>query len=902
MQNQLESLKTQLQSPQLEVALEALSSLEGMEASRQTNQILIDALSHRVWRARKLIADALKRRIRQAFPQLAESLRHSSAHIRYWSIQVLPAAGDDAVTILTDNYELMPQEDQIFILRALAKIRSPRAIPFAVKELSSEQYSIRREASQILKELGSSAVPALKELLRTGSDHQRFWAFRLIGMSVGSKALPTFRTILFSQDYDEKIKSYALSGLKEVHSEETVPILLEVLDSDLWALRAQASKILVQHPSECTLGLLKSLKEKNKARRYWLTQILLERIDAKYLGHLEELFKNADAELRYQTLNLIAKLGSEDSSRVLARAFTDSIWYIRKQAADLLVQMGPVCIHPLSDMVPHADEESLFWICRVLGRLGRPSGLKTLESLLDHKTKEIRLHALEAIASVPEDQAVHLLIKAFRNEFWIVRAKASEYLQKRLEQASIPLLSHLHSSDESLAYWVSRTIDDCSLPGLQAMMGIFGELSPSEARTVCEHLSRLRPEILSDLLSRFGLKRLHVLEKLQSIHNLNSASLIGNRILNDTPFHPLERSDFRHEQEVRFQEILGEFAAMGAATLQLRIGSPPMARVNGVLCKCTNHLLGTLDIQEFLLPHLDGDRLKELAERGRLEFSLPWAEGLHFRIHMTRHNQGHEAVIHRMRSTVPGFEELHLPVDFLQSVARLPRGLVLVSGPACSGKSLLILSLLAYINRHTSRSILTFEDEIEHPLEPHKSVISQRRYGAAFHSWEDIMPTLAREDADVLYMARTPDFPSAETLLHLATSRTLIFLESSASSTRDAFDKMMAAFPPAQAGIYCKLLQKSLAASIHIRLVHTADESGMTPALEYFISNSSLASRLTPQGLEDLQKILMESEGSETTVSLDEYLLGLASNGRITYQEAVRYMEDKSKVSISQIW
>src|SRR5205823_3630143 len=73
-------------------------------------------------------------------------------------------------------------------------------------------------------------------------------------------------------------------------------------------------------------------------------------------------------------------------------------------------------------------------------------------------------------------------------------------------------------------------------------------------------------------------------------------------------------------------------------------------------------------------------------------------------------------------------DELGLPA-VVEEFARLPRGLVVVTGPTGSGKSTSLAAVVDVINRERAVHIMTVEDPIEF-LHPHrKAVVNQREVG-----------------------------------------------------------------------------------------------------------------------------------------------------------------------------
>ena len=79
------------------------------------------------------------------------------------------------------------------------------------------------ESSKVLINLRQKAVAPLKNIIREGSDNQRYWAFKILGHMSGEAALETFQNIVGSANYEEKVRSYALTGIQEINTSKTIP-------------------------------------------------------------------------------------------------------------------------------------------------------------------------------------------------------------------------------------------------------------------------------------------------------------------------------------------------------------------------------------------------------------------------------------------------------------------------------------------------------------------------------------------------------------------------------------------------------------------------------------------------------------------------------------------------------
>src|SRR5262249_60022265 len=94
-------------------------------------------------------------------------------------------------------------------------------------------------------------------------------------------------------------------------------------------------------------------------------------------------------------------------------------------------------------------------------------------------------------------------------------------------------------------------------------------------------------------------------------------------------------------------------------------------------------------------------------------------------------------------------EELGLPPQ-VSDFARLPRGLVLVTGPTGSGKSTTLASLIDIVNSEREVHIMTVEDPIEYLHRHKRAIVNQREVGADTYSFANALKHVLRQDPDVI--------------------------------------------------------------------------------------------------------------------------------------------------------
>src|SRR5512135_786821 len=171
------------------------------------------------------------------------------------------------------------------------------------------------------------------------------------------------------------------------------------------------------------------------------------------------------------------------------------------------------------------------------------------------------------------------------------------------------------------------------------------------------------------------------------------------------------------------KNLLKLLVAKDASDLHLVVGLPPMIRINGVLEKAEDRVLASDDIAAMVSEILPPEA--KLPTDEDLDLAIDLGSIARFRLNVYRDRNGLCASFRLIPNLIRTLEELGVP-NVVAQVAKMRRGLVLITGITGSGKSTTLASLIDMINSTRHDHIITIEDPIEF-IHPHKKcVINQR--------------------------------------------------------------------------------------------------------------------------------------------------------------------------------
>lgn len=334
-------------------------------------------------------------------------------------------------------------------------------------------------------------------------------------------------------------------------------------------------------------------------------------------------------------------------------------------------------------------------------------------------------------------------------------------------------------------------------------------------------------------------------------------------------------------------ELLGYVVKVGASDLHLSPGQPPIIRLHGDVRRLNQPALEHTDVHAMLYDIMNDAQRKLFEETLECDFSFEVPGLARFRVNALVEKRGAGAVMRTIPTRVKTLEELHAPSVF-RSVADLPRGLVLVTGPTGSGKSTTLAAMIDHINTNAPAHILTIEDPIEFVHEPKRALVRQRELGPHTLSFANALRAALREDPDVILVGELRDLDTISLALTAAETGHLVFGTLHTSSAAKTMDRIIDVFPPEDKEMVRAMLSESLQAVVSQALLKTKDGSARVAAHEIMVCNAAIRNLIRENKIAQITGLLptMRNIGNQT---LDQSLQELVKRNLVSSAEARAY-------------
>jgi twitching motility protein PilT len=333
------------------------------------------------------------------------------------------------------------------------------------------------------------------------------------------------------------------------------------------------------------------------------------------------------------------------------------------------------------------------------------------------------------------------------------------------------------------------------------------------------------------------------------------------------------------------EDLLQQMATLGASDLLLTAGSPPQYRVLGALRPLGDQALRAEDTEQLGFSLLNPEQAGRLRTERSLDLSKSIGTRDRFRFNLYYQRDALALVARLIPSVIPPFEELGLP-PILSDLAMRPHGLILVTGPAGSGKSTTLAAMINYINDHRAAHVVCIEDPIEYVHAHRRSVIDQREIGQDAASFSEALRSVFRQSPDVIMIGEMRDLETMQLALTLAETGHLILATLHTQDTTHAINRIVDVFPPShQQQVYTQL-SMVLSAVLSQALLVTADGKRRVLACEVMNVNAAIRNLIRESQPQQIYAVIQTGR-ADGMITMNDSLRSLCATGVLDPQVAL---------------
>ena len=338
------------------------------------------------------------------------------------------------------------------------------------------------------------------------------------------------------------------------------------------------------------------------------------------------------------------------------------------------------------------------------------------------------------------------------------------------------------------------------------------------------------------------------------------------------------------------KELLQKAVAQKASDIFIVTGLPASMRVNHALLRVDDQRLMPQDTEKLIreIYGLAERTMDQLWETGDDDFSFPIPGVSRFRASAYKQRGSLSIVIRLIATSLPDPGTIGIPESII-SLGRFSKGLVLVTGPAGSGKSTTLACIIDHINRTQEKHIITLEDSLEFLHRHDRSIVSQREINTDTENYETALRAALRQSPDVILLGEMRDYETMQAAVTAAETGHLVFSTLHTTGSAKAVDRIIDVFPPNQQRQIADQLSLVLQAVVSQQLIPTV-QGTLIPAFELMTATPDIRSMIRGKKIPQIDGRIYSSPGTNQEMfSMDNSLLKLYNDGMISASTALEH-------------
>jgi twitching motility protein PilT len=321
-----------------------------------------------------------------------------------------------------------------------------------------------------------------------------------------------------------------------------------------------------------------------------------------------------------------------------------------------------------------------------------------------------------------------------------------------------------------------------------------------------------------------------------------------------------------------------------ASDLHLVAGVPPAFRVTGEILLADRDALTTENLVHLTNGVLTKEQNTKFHAEWELCISVFHETAGRMRMTFYRRNGMPELSIRFCGDRVRTREELGLPVK-IDELARKQNGLILITGPAGTGKTTTLNYLVNLINEERRCKIVTIEDPIEFTHRNKRAIVVQQEVLSDTHSFSRALIHVLRLDPDVIVVGEIRDHEAIATAITAAETGHLVLATLHSPTSAQALERIVGVYEGNAQRQISLQLGNCLQGVIAQDLLPSVDRTHRVLAYEMLIATPAVRKLIRENQLHQVDNC-MQMGGKEGMLLMDGCLQDLYRRGVITYDTA----------------
>src|SRR5215471_13162702 len=343
------------------------------------------------------------------------------------------------------------------------------------------------------------------------------------------------------------------------------------------------------------------------------------------------------------------------------------------------------------------------------------------------------------------------------------------------------------------------------------------------------------------------------------------------------------------------QDFLRIVAERGGTDLHITADSPPVMRLNGQLRPLPFPPLSANDTKTLCYSVLTETQKHRFEEEQELDFSFGIRGLSRFRGNLFMQRGAVGGAFRTIPYSARPIAELGLP-PVVAELTKLPRGLVLVTGPTGSGKSTTLAAMIDKINNERHEHIMTLEDPIEFVHQHKGCVVNQREVYADTHSFAEALRHVLRQDPDVVLIGEMRDLETVTSALTVAETGHLVLSSLHTNSAVQTINRIIDIFPSNQQPQVRAQLSLILQGVVSQQLIPRADGHGRVLGVEVMIPNPAIRNLIREEKIHQIYSQLQVGQLKFGMQTMSQSLVDLYQRRLISYDETMGHATEPDEV------